>query len=66
VFPEHARPEVEHIFAASAPVVPRRLPGTLDEQGRLVVVRRLVREGFLRLADAKPGGGAPRRNDAGA
>ena len=26
----------------------RRLPGTLDEAGRLVLVRRLVREGFLR------------------
>jgi hypothetical protein len=26
------------------------LPGRLDEAGRLVLVRRLVREGFLRLA----------------
>ena len=25
------------------------LPGSLDEAGRLVLVRRLVREGFLRL-----------------
>jgi hypothetical protein len=25
------------------------LPGTLDEAGRLVLIRRLVREGFLRL-----------------
>ena len=66
VFPEHARPELEHIFASSAPVVPRRLPGTLEEEGRLVLVRRLVREGFLRLADAKPRGAAPPRDDGGA
>jgi lysine-specific demethylase/histidyl-hydroxylase NO66 len=66
VFPERARPELEHIFAASAPVVPRRLPGTLDEDGRLVLVRRLVREGFLRLADVKPRDAAPPRDDAGA
>jgi hypothetical protein len=66
VFPRRARPEVEHIFAASTPVVPRELPGTIDENGRLVLVRRLVREGFLQLADAKPGGAAPRRNDGGA
>jgi len=26
------------------------LPGPLDEPGRLVLVRRLVREGFLRIA----------------
>ena len=25
------------------------LPGSLDEAGRLVLVRRLVREGFLRV-----------------
>jgi Cupin superfamily protein len=66
VFPERARPELEHIFAASAPVVPRRLPGTIDEEGRLVLVRRLVREGFLRLADAKPRGAAAPRDDGGA
>ena len=66
VFPERARPELEHIFAASAPIVPRRLPGTLDEEGRLVLVTRLVREGFLRLADARPRDAAPPRNDAGA
>jgi lysine-specific demethylase/histidyl-hydroxylase NO66 len=66
VFPEHARPELEHIFSSSAPVVPRRLPGRLDEEGRLVLVRRLVREGFLRLADARPHGAAPPRNDGGA
>ena len=26
------------------------LPGRLDEPGRLVLVRRLVREGFLRIS----------------
>lgn len=71
VFPERARPEVEHIFSASEPLAPRELPGTLDGEGRLVLVRRLVREGFLRLADARRPdarrrGGAPLRDDGGA
>jgi hypothetical protein len=57
-FPEHVRPELEHLFRASAPIAPAELPGTLDDEGRLVLVRRLVREGFLRVADA-------RRRDAG-
>jgi lysine-specific demethylase/histidyl-hydroxylase NO66 len=65
VVPERARTELEHIFVASAPIVPRQLPGMLDEEGRLVLVRRLVREGFLRLADAKPRGAAPPRDDGG-
>ena len=66
VFPEHARPELEHIFSASEPLAPRELQGTLDDEGRLVLVRRLVREGFLRLADARRAGGAPLRDDGGA
>jgi cupin superfamily protein len=49
-FPPHAEAEVECLFDAGEPVQPRRLPGRLDEPSRLVLVRRLVREGFLRAA----------------
>jgi hypothetical protein len=49
VFPAHARGELEQVVSADAPFAAADLPGTLDEAGRLVLVRRLVREGFLRL-----------------
>ena len=48
-FPAHARGEVEACFAAEAPFRAVDLPGELDEAGRLVLVRRLLREGFLRI-----------------
>jgi hypothetical protein len=48
-FPEHALPELEALVSAESSVRPADLPGRLDEAGRLVLVRRLVREGFLRL-----------------
>jgi hypothetical protein len=61
VVPEHARGEFEYLVEASGPVAPRDLPGALDDEGRLVLVRRLVREGFLRVADARrPDGASPR------
>jgi bifunctional lysine-specific demethylase and histidyl-hydroxylase NO66 len=66
VFPESARSEVEHLFAASRPLTPRELPGLLDGDSRLVLVRRLVREGFLRLADVRRHDGARPHGDAGA
>jgi ribosomal protein L16 Arg81 hydroxylase len=66
VFPEGAREELEYLFAASGAVTPRELRGLLDDESRLVLVRRLVREGFLRLADATRHDGPPRRSDAGA
>ncbi len=50
-FPARAREEVEALTEAAEPVLPRELPGALDDAGRLVLVRRLVREGFLRLVD---------------
>ncbi len=50
--PAHARAEAEACFCAGAPFRPADLPGDLDEAGRLVLVRRLVREGFLRVSDA--------------
>ena len=47
-FPAHAREELEAVFAAAEPFRPRELPGDLDEEGRFVLVKRLIREGFLR------------------
>jgi hypothetical protein len=48
-FPGHARDEVVACFAAEDPFRPSELPGELDNAGRLVLVRRLAREGFLRV-----------------
>jgi hypothetical protein len=63
VFPAHARAAVEHAFAAETPFRPCDLPGDLDEAGRLVLVRRLVREGFLRLSGStEPRPDAPSRD----
>ncbi len=47
-FPGHVEPELRAIYEAGAPFRPADLPGRLDEDGRLVLVKRLVREGFLR------------------
>ena len=51
-FPAQARAAVAFMFTADGPFTARDLPGALDEPGRLVLVRRLVREGFLRAIDA--------------
>ena len=53
VFPPHARAEVEFVAAATGPFRARDLPGELDDEGRLVLVRRLVREGFLRVSGSR-------------
>lgn len=50
--PEQAAEALEAIVAADAPFTPEELPGDLDEEGRLVLVRRLIREGFLRRSAA--------------
>jgi hypothetical protein len=55
-FPERLAAELELLVSADEPFRASALPGSLDEAGRLVLVRRLVREGFLRRA-------APRRSD---
>jgi hypothetical protein len=47
-FPPVARQALAAAVAASGPFTAAALPGPLDEPGRLVVVRRLIREGFLR------------------
>jgi Cupin superfamily protein len=48
-FPEHVEEEVEFIVGADGELTATELPGDLDDEGRLVLVRRLVREGFLRI-----------------
>ncbi len=48
-FPARVREELEYAASAAAPFAPADLPGRLDEAGRLVLVRRLVLEGFLRI-----------------
>ena len=47
-FPARLAAELEHLVAGEGPFRAAELPGSLDEAGRLVLVRRLVREGFLR------------------
>jgi ribosomal protein L16 Arg81 hydroxylase len=51
VFPAHAAPELEAVAGAEGGFTAGELPGDLDEPGRLVLVRRLVREGFLRVSE---------------
>ena len=46
-FPPHAADAVAAVHAAQAPFTAGELPGRLDDAGRLVLVRRLVREAFL-------------------
>ena len=48
-FPAHAAPELRACFEAEDPFCASGLPGELDADGRLVLARRLVREGFLRV-----------------
>jgi hypothetical protein len=50
-FPEVARAALLAVIAAEGPFTAAELPSSLDEHGRLVLVRRLVREGFLRVRD---------------
>jgi lysine-specific demethylase/histidyl-hydroxylase NO66 len=49
-FPAKAAPAVEAICGLPGPFTAADLPGPLDEAGRVVLVRRLVREGLLRRA----------------
>jgi hypothetical protein len=51
-FPAHARGEVAAIADSEGPFCVSDLPGSLDDEGRLVLARRLVREGFLRISGA--------------
>jgi ribosomal protein L16 Arg81 hydroxylase len=47
-FPDRLAPELQFLVTAEQPFRASELPGDLDGDGRLVLVRRLVREGFLR------------------
>ena len=47
-FPKRLAPELEFLLTTEAPFRATDLPGPLDDAGRLVLLRRLVREGFLR------------------
>ena len=49
-FPEVARGALEWIHASDADFSTGDVPGPLDEAGRAVLVRRLVREGYLRVS----------------
>ena len=51
-FPAHAGPELGACYEADEPFRLSELPGDLDAVGRLVLARRLVREGFLRIRGA--------------
>jgi ribosomal protein L16 Arg81 hydroxylase len=64
--PAHARAAVEATASATEPFRPADLPA-LDDAGRVVLARRLVREGFLRVSSA-PGArnGRGPRSAAGA
>ena len=51
-FPAVAGEAVEALCTTREPLTAEELPGPLDLAGRLVLVRRLVREGFLRIVDS--------------
>ena len=51
-FPSHALEELEAVVESEWPFAAAELPGELDDEGRLVLVRRLIREGFLRRSAA--------------
>jgi ribosomal protein L16 Arg81 hydroxylase len=52
-FPAKAAAAVEAAAEATEPFTPAELPGPLDDEGRLTLVRRLVREGFLRVLEPR-------------
>ncbi len=47
-FPERLTAELEFLVSSDGPFDASQLPGGLDAAGRLVLLKRLVREGFLR------------------
>ena len=57
-FPAEAAEELALAAQSDEPFTPGDLTGDLDDEGRLVLVRRLVREGFLVLSEAARGNGA--------
>jgi Cupin superfamily protein len=57
-FPDEAAEELAFAAQAREPFTAADLPGDLDDEGRLVLVSRLVREGFLLISGAAPERGA--------
>jgi hypothetical protein len=53
-FPKRLAAELEFVVGSEDAFRPADLPGSLDDAGRLVLVRTLVREGFLRRRDFRP------------
>jgi hypothetical protein len=53
-FPASAEEPIAFAAASAEPFTADQLPGDLDDETRLVLVRRLVREGFLRISEAAP------------
>ena len=51
-FPERLAAELEFLVTVEGAFSGHDLPGALDGAGRLVLLRRLVREGFLRRSDS--------------
>jgi JmjC domain len=51
-FPELFEGVLDAVLDADGPFTAADLPGDLDDEGRLVLVRRLIREGFLRRSAA--------------
>jgi len=49
ILPARISSELGFIAASEEPFRLADLPGSLDEESRLVLARRLVREGFLRI-----------------
>jgi hypothetical protein len=47
--PARVGPELEYLLRLDEPFTAADLPGRLNEESRLVLVRRLVREGLLRI-----------------
>jgi ribosomal protein L16 Arg81 hydroxylase len=58
--PERVADELAFVATASGRFRSADLPGELDAAGRLVLVRRLVREGFLRVCEPRSDGDASR------
>jgi hypothetical protein len=46
--PDRVLEELCFVVESTGPFSARDLPGALDHPGRLVLVKRLIREGFLR------------------
>jgi len=51
-FPAYVGEEIRGVLELDEPFTAADLPGSLDDEGRLVLVRRLVREGLLRISAA--------------